>query len=124
MMTPLLDENISRVIAQQITIRRPEIGIRSIFEWREGTLLHQPDHLVLQAATEDSLTLVTYDVRTIRPLVAEWAASGRIHAGVIFVDRRTVQSNNFGLLIQAIESLWEREHHLTWTNRTRFSDRP
>ena len=51
MMTPLLDENISRVIAQQITIRRPEIGIQRIFDWRGGTLLRQPDHLVLQAAT-------------------------------------------------------------------------
>jgi hypothetical protein len=124
MLIPLLDENISPAVARQITIRRPEIGIQSIFEWRGGTLLRQPDHLVLQAATEDGLTLVTYDLKTIRPLVAEWAASGITHAGVIFVDERTVQSNNFGLLIQAIERLWDREHHLTWTNRTRFIDRP
>lgn len=124
MLAPLLDENISRVIARQINIRRPEIRIQSIFEWRGGTLLNQPDHLILQAATEDGLTLVTYDLQTIRPLVAEWVASGITHTGVIFVDERTIPSDNFGLLIRAIEVLWDREHHLTWTNRTRFIERP
>lgn len=124
MLEPLLDENISAIIARQINARRPEIRIQSIFEWRGGTLLNQPDHLILQAAAEDGLTLVTYDVRTIQPLVNELAASGITHAGVIFVSRRTIQSNNFGLLIRAIERLWDREQHLTWTNRTRFLERP
>lgn len=124
MLTPLLDENISRVIARQINSRRPVIGIQTIFEWRGGTLLNQPDRLILQAAAEDSLTLVTYDVHTIRPLVDELAASGIPHAGVIFVNRRTIPSNNFGLLIRAIENLWDLEQHLTWTNRTRFLERP
>lgn len=124
MLTPLLDENISRVIARQINSRRPVIGIQTIFEWRGGTLLNQPDHLILQAAAEDGLTLVTYDVHTIRPLVDEWVASGITHAGVIFVNRRTIPSDNFGLLIRAIENLWDREQHLTWTNQTRFLERP
>jgi hypothetical protein len=124
MLIPLLDENISRVIARQIAVRRPEIGIRSIFEWRGGSLRNRPDELILQAATEDGLTLVTYYLQTIRPLVAEWAASGITHAGVIFVDERTIPSDNFGLLIRAIERLWDRGHHLTWTNRTKFIDRP
>lgn len=124
MLTPLLDEHISPVIARQINARRPEIRIQSIFEWRGGTLLTKPDLLVLQTATEDGLTLVTYDVHTIRPLVREWAATGRAHAGVIFVGRRTIPSDNFGLLIRAIEGLWDREQHLTWTNRTRFLERP
>ena len=80
MLTPLLDENISAVIARQINTRRPEIRMQSVFQWRGGTLLHQPDRLVLQAAAEDGLTLVTYDVHTIRPLTAEWAVSGTTHA--------------------------------------------
>jgi hypothetical protein len=124
MLTPLLDEHISPAISRQINARRPEIRMQSVFEWRSGTLLSQPDHRILQAATEDGLTLVTYDLQTIRPLVAEWAASGIAHAGVIFVDERTIPSDNFGLLIRAIERLWDREQHLTWTNRTRFIDRP
>src|SRR5688500_3526982 len=100
MLTPLLDENISAVIDRQINARRPEIRMQSVFQWRGGTLLHQPDRLVLQAAAEDGLTLVTYDVHTIRPLTAEWAVSGITHAGVIFIDRRTIPSDNFGLLIR------------------------
>ena len=124
MLTPLLDENISPADSRQINARRPEIRMLSIFEWRGGTLLSQPDHRILQAAAEDGLTLVTYDVHTIRPLINEWAASGITHAGVIFVDRRTIQSDNFGLLIRAIERLWDREQHLTWTIRTRFLERP
>jgi hypothetical protein len=124
MLAPLLDENISQVISRQINARRPEIGIQTIFDWRGGTLLNQPDHLILQAAAEDGLTLVTYDLQTIRPLTAEWAASGITHAGVIFVDERTIPSDNFGLLIRAIERLWDREQHLTWTNRTKFLERP
>ena len=124
MLTPLLDENISPAVSRQITIRRPEIRMQSIFEWRGGTLLSQPDRLVLQMATADGLTLVTYDLKTVRPLVREWAASGIAHAGVIFVDERTIPSDNFGQLIRAIERLWDREHHLPWTNRTKFLERP
>jgi hypothetical protein len=124
MLTPLLDEHISPAVSRQINTRRPEIRMQSIFEWRGGTLLQQPDRLILQAAAEDGLTLVTYDLQTIRPLTAEWAASGRTHAGVLFVDERTIPSDNFGLLIRAIEGLWDREQHLTWTNRTKFLERP
>ena len=124
MLAPLLDENISPAVSRQINARRPEILMQSIFDWRGGTLLTKPDPLVLQAAAEDGLTLVTYDLRTIRTLTADWAASGITHAGVIFVDERTIPSNNFGLLIRAIERLWDREQDLAWTNRTRFLERP
>jgi uncharacterized protein DUF5615 len=124
MLIPLLDEHISPAVARQITMRRPDIQIQSVFDWRGVAFLSEPDRLILQAAAEDGLTLVTYDLKTIRPLVAEWAASGIAHAGVIFVDERTIPSDNFGLLIRAIERLWDREHHLTWTNRTKFIDRP
>ena len=59
MLTPLLDENISPAVSRQINARRPEFRMQSIFEWRGGTLLNHPDDLVLRAATEDGLTLVT-----------------------------------------------------------------
>lgn len=105
MLIPLLDENISPAVSRQINARRPEIRMQSIFEWRGGTLLSQSDHRILQAAAADGLTLVTYDLKTIRPLVREWAASAITHAGVVFIDERTVPSDNFGLLIRAIERL-------------------
>ncbi|MFN8634075.1 MAG: DUF5615 family PIN-like protein [Chloroflexota bacterium] len=124
MLSLILDENISPVIAEQVSLRRPDIPIQSIFHWRGGALVMQRDHLILQAAAEDGLTLVTYDVSTIRPLVAEWGIVGTTHAGVIFIDERTIRSNDFGGLVTAIERLWSRQHHQDWTNYTQFLDRP
>ncbi len=124
MLSLLLDENISHVIATQISIRRPDIRIQSIFHWRDGALCNQRDHHVLSVATEDDLTLVTYDVHTILPLTAEWYASGEIHGGVIFVDQRTIRSEDFGQLIRALEQLWDDEHRHDWTNRIDFLRAP
>ena len=124
MLDLLLDANISHVIAAQVSRRRPDIPIQSIFHWRGGSFAMQPDHLILQAAAEDGLTLVTYDVSTIQPLVAEWGILGIPHAGVLFVAQHTIRSDDFGGLVRGIERLWTRERHLVWTNRTRFLDRP
>ena len=104
--------------------RRQDIHIQSLFHWRAGGLTNTPDHLLLQAATEDGLTLVTYDVSTIRPLVTEWAMAGLAHAGVIFIDEWTIHSYDFGRLVRALERLWDGEHDQDWTNRTHFLERP
>ena len=79
-----------------------------------------PDDSVLQAATEAGLTLVTYDVSTIQPMVTEWGPTGLTHAGVVFIDTWTIRSDDFGGLIRAIERLWDDEHDRDWTNRTDF----
>lgn len=120
----LLDENISHVVATQVSTRRPDIHIESIFHWRAGTLTNTLDHFVLQAAAEDTLTLVTYDVSTIMPLVTEWGMAGRSHAGIIFIDEWTIRSSDLGGLIRALERLWDLEHDEDWTNRTQFLERP
>jgi hypothetical protein len=119
----LLDENISPVITNQVSRRRPEINIQDILHWRGGALANQTDALVLQAATEDGLTLVTYDVSTIQPLVIEWGLTGLTHAGVIFIDDWTIHSRDFGGLVRALERLWDDEHEQDWTNRTHFLSR-
>ena len=105
MLSMLLDEMISPVVSEQVAIRRPEISIQSIFHWRAGTLQKQLDALVLQAASEDSLTLVTYDQRTILPLASAWYAAGRTHEGIVFVSESTIRSRDFGQLIRALEQL-------------------
>jgi hypothetical protein len=120
----LLDENISSAIADQVSRRRPDIPIQSIFRWRGGALLKQPDDRILLAAGEDDLTLVTYDVSTIMPLVTEWGAAGLTYAGVVFVDEWTIRSNDFGSLVRALERLWDREHEQDWTSRCQFLNRP
>jgi hypothetical protein len=124
MFSLLTDENISPVIAEQVSLRRPDIPIQSVLYWRGGSFANQPDHLILRAATQDGLTLVTYDVSTIQPLVAEWGIVGIAHAGVVFIDQYTIRSNDFGGLVRAIEKLWSDEHEQDWTNRTHFLDRP
>jgi hypothetical protein len=82
----LLDENISQVIAAQVRSHRPPMVIESIHHWREGRFEGNTDKAVLQAARTENLTLVTYDQKTIPPLLAELYAEGESHGGVIFVD--------------------------------------
>lgn len=116
----LLDENVSHIVADGLTARRPDINVASVHRWRDGSLKNRPDSILLQAATQDGLTLVTYDLSTIRPLVDEWRAIGLSHAGVIFVDERSIRSHDFGGLIRALEVLWDRYHAADWTNRIEF----
>jgi hypothetical protein len=116
----LLDEHLSADIADGLILRRPEISITSVHRWRNGNLLGCPDDAILLAAAKDGLTVVTYDLKTIRPLLNEWRALGLAHAGVLFVDGRTIRSHDFGGLIRALESLWDRERTAIWTNRIEF----
>lgn len=78
------------------------------------------DDLILIAATETCLTLVTYDLRTIPPLLVEWGEIGKSHGGVIFVDDQSIPSNNFGTLVRALIWLWDRNYNLDWQNRLVF----
>jgi hypothetical protein len=116
----LTDENISPVIAEQVSRRRPDISIQSIFHWRGGALAMQPDQFILRAAAEGGLTLVTYDVSTIQPLVVEWGIVGITHAGVVFIDEYTIRSNDFGGLVRAVEQFWDIECQQDWANRTGY----
>jgi hypothetical protein len=122
MLRLILDEQISYAVSDGLTARRPDISITSVYRWRNGVLMGAPDDLVLKAATEASLTLVTYDQETIFPLLSEWGALGLTHTGIIFVDERTIRSRDFGGLIRALEALWDREHAAPWNNRLMFLD--
>jgi hypothetical protein len=120
MLAFLLDQQISPEVAEQVRAKRPEIPIQSIYEWREGTFVGIADALILQAAAEDSLTLVTYDRKTIPPVLAEWGISGQSHAGVVFVDNFTIASNDFGRLVRGLIYYWDQEQASDWTNRIGF----
>ena len=124
MLPLLLDENISPTVAEQVARRRPDIPIQSIFRWRGGMLLRHSDERILQAAAEDGLTLITYDQKTIMPLLSEWGAAGIDHRGVVFIDQYTIRSNDFGGLVRAIEQFWDLEHQQIWTNRIDFLQAP
>lgn len=120
MLSLLLDEHISPVVAAQIMARRPGCRAESVCRWRQGGLTSAPDASVLRAAAEDGLTLVTYDQKTIPPLLVEWGNDGTSHAGIIFVDDRTIAPADFGRLINALVARWERERDSDWRNRIVF----
>lgn len=124
MLSLLLDEQISPVVAAQIRARRPACRAESVYGWRDGALTGAPDDAVLRAAAREGLTLVTYDQRTIQPLLREWGSAGTSHAGVVFVDERTVAPQNFGGLISALVQLWDRDHATDWRDRIVFLPTP
>jgi hypothetical protein len=119
----LLDENISHVVVEQVLLKEPSSRIVSIKRWRLGLYTGVEDRIMLRAALEEGLTLVTYDLRTIKPLLKEWAEEGITHAGVVFIDDKSIAGNDFGSLIRSILSLWNavKDHDLT--NEVRFITR-
>lgn len=117
MLAFLLDEQISPEIAQQIGQKNPEITIFSLHTWQNGYYLGFADEIILQAAAIERLTLVTYDQKTIPPLLVEWGQAQIDHSGVIFIDYRSISPSNFGGLVRAIIWLWRSENQNNWQNR-------
>lgn len=86
MLSFLLDEHISPKVAEQIQRKQPKISIFSLLNWQTGRYLGVEDEIILKAATEARLTLVTYDQNTIPLILVKWGEAQISHSGVIFVD--------------------------------------
>ena len=117
MLKLILDEQISADVADGLRKRSREITVRWMAEWESGRFMGFPDHLLLEEAAAQNLTLVTYDRRTIPPLLKRWTEEGRNHGGVIFVDGKTIRSSDFGALIRALQKLWVETRNWDWMNR-------
>jgi hypothetical protein len=117
MLSFLLDEHISPSVAGGLRRRNREIVVLGLAEWESGRLLGLSDVSILQAATTQRLTLVTYDRKTVPPLLKVWAEEGRDHGGVIFVDDKTIPPSNFGGLLRALLALWGEAGGWDWSNR-------
>jgi len=89
-------------------------------EWEQGRFMGQSDALCLQEAALQGLTLVTYDCSTIPPLLKAWAEERRSHAGVIFIDEKTIASRDIGSLVRALLEMVKETGDWDWTNRVRF----
>jgi len=89
-------------------------------DWEEGAYLGQDDVACLEKATAQKLTLVTYDRRTIAPLLKRWSEEARLHGGVIFVDEKTISPANIGGLVRALANLTRVAARWDWTNRVCF----
>jgi hypothetical protein len=89
-------------------------------ERENGDFLGQEDSACLQEAATQGLTLVTYDRRTIPPLLKVWAEEERKHGGVVFVDEKTISLTGIGGLVWALTRLLKETGKWDWTNRVSF----
>lgn len=117
MLKLLLDEHISPKVARALRQHVSEIVVWQMNEWERGGFLGQPDAVCLEAAAQQNLTFVTYDCKTIPPLLKVWGAEGRNHAGVILVDEKTIASEDIGGLLRALLELFNEAREWDWTNR-------
>lgn len=116
----LLDEHLSPKIATGLKRLNLPIAIHSMNEWREGRFLGRPDADCLAEAAGNGLTFVTYDCRTIPTLVKAWREQGRSHAGILYVDQRTIASDDIGGLVRALAWVIGEFGKDDWTDREEF----
>jgi len=116
----LLDEHISPEVANGLHRRRCAIEVHCLVEWEDGRFLGQEDSACLREAAAQGLTLVTYDRRTIPPLLKTWAEEERTHGVVIFVDEKTISPADIGGLVWALTGLARETGDWDWSNRICF----
>jgi hypothetical protein len=117
MLKLLLDEHISKDVARGLRERSRDIVVHAMAEWEGGNFLGQDDPVCLRAAAEQALTFVTYDGRTLPPLLKAWAEEERTHGGVLFVDEKTLPQADIGGLVKALAGLHKETEKWDWTNR-------
>jgi hypothetical protein len=120
MLKLLLDEHISPAVATGLRRLRPSIHICGLAGWRGGAFLGQDDAVCLRRAAELRWTLVTYDRRTIPPLLKTWAEAGQHHGGVIFIDEKTISPSDVGGQVRALAALCRHAASWDWADRIIF----
>jgi hypothetical protein len=116
----LLDEHISPDVADGLRRRNRSLVVYGMAEWEGGDFLGKDDVACLLKAAKQRLTLVTYDRRTIPPLLKIWAEEERRHGGVIFVDEKTISRADIGGLVRALIQVSKETGKLDWTDRVCF----
>ena len=116
----LLDEHISPDAVDGLRRRNRSLVIHWMAEWQGSDFLGKEDSACLLEAAKQGLTLVTYDRRTIPPLLKIWAEERRRHGGVIFVDEKTISPANIGGLVRALIQLSKETGTWDWTDRVYF----
>jgi len=123
MLKLLLDEHVSSDVADGLRRRNRRLVVHCMTEWEDGGFLGKDDYACLLQAFVEGLTLVTYDRRTIPPLLKTWAEAERRHAGVIFVDEKTISPADIGGLVRALTDLCKETENWDWTDRVFFLQR-
>jgi hypothetical protein len=107
-------------VAVGLRLRKRSLVVHAMADWENGDFLGQEDSVCLMQAAAQTLTLVTYDRRTIPPLLKAWAEEGRKHAGVVFVDEKTISPADIGGLVGALTRLARETRKWNWTDRICF----
>jgi len=123
MLKLVLDEHISPRVAKGLRRRNRLLTVHCMASWENGRFLGQDDSACLEHAAEQGLILVTYDRRTIPPLLKDWAEAGREYGGVIFIDEKTISPSDIGGQVRALSKLARESANWDWTNRTCFLQR-
>jgi hypothetical protein len=120
MLRLLLDEHLSPDLGEGLRSANKSIVVHWLAEWEGGRGMGRADDFLLREAMTQGLTLVTYDRKTIPPLLKTWAEAGRDHGGIIFVDEKTIPSSDIGGLIRALQKIFKETARWNWTNRICF----
>ena len=120
MLKLLLDEHVSPDVADGLRRRNAAHVVHYMSEWELGDFLGRDDSACLLEAARQSLTLVTYDRRTIPLLLKSWGEEGRSHGGVIFVDEKTISPAEVGGLVRALGQVYKEAGKWDWENRVWF----
>ena len=120
MLKLLLDEHISSEVADGVLRRNRSLVVHSMVQWESGNFLGKEDSVCLLEAAKQGLTLVTYDRRTIPPVLKLWAEEERSHGGVIFVDEKTISPADVGGLVRALIALAGEAGDMDWTDQVYF----
>ena len=120
MLQLLLDEHVSPAVAEGLRRRSKTVAVQGLVDWEGGRFLGLADEAILKEAAAQRRMLVTYDRKTIPPLLKTWAESGQDHGGVMFVDDKTILPSDFGGLIRALQKLCRESVKWDWTNRICF----
>lgn len=120
MLQILTDEQIDPKVAVATKRRRRGISIVSLLEWLDGHFVGASDEELLREAARQAMTLLSFDLKTIPPLLRAWGERGIDHGGVIFVDNKSFAQNDTSGISKALVDLWELPGKLDWKNRCFF----
>ena len=97
----LLDERVSRTIAEELRDRGHDV-----IAVAEAGLAQRPDEEVLAWAVRDGRAVVTANYRDFRMLHERLLLRGERHSGVVLIPRRySLSVEGFGQLIRLLDSL-------------------
>lgn len=120
----LTDEQISPAVAVAARKLCRAIRITALSNWMDGHFMGAPDDEILREAALQKMPLVSFDLRTIPSLLRAWGELGIDHAGLIFVDERTIAQYDIGGMARALCEVWRQSGDGDWTNRCFFLQPP